>query len=566
MDRKRFFFTVLLCSLLALLAACQRYEPVAMLKEDPAARAEQAAEAGAEDTDADGAALSGDESGAAGADGDGTEPTEPAISLYSEPERTPVKVKGIYLGANAAGVSDFMDKIIKRIDETELNAVVIDVKDDYGRITYQMGGVPLVDELGAVEVKISDMAGLIKKLKSHGIYCIARIVALKDPYIAEQKPEWALHLADGSVFRDNKGDAWVDPYKQAYWDYLVDVSKAAGEIGFDEIQFDYIRFCTERGIDSVVYDEADTQGRDKIAIISELVDYLSKKLRAEGLFVSCDVFGTIIGSPIDAQSVGQDYTDMASKIDYICPMIYPSHYASGNFGLEHPDCQPYETILGALNQSRTELLKAQAAANRAAGSANAPAGSGTANGGGSYAGGSTAGTYTGSMAGAQEASGNGKGAVESGQAIVRPWLQSFTASYLGEGNYIPYDAETTRAQIQAVYDAGYDEWILWSASANYYYDGLLSPEAAEAEAESIAQSRAALPPETLPQAGNAGASAGTDGTSGGASASGGSSADGTAGGAAQNGTASGDALPGGELSESDLAILEQEGDIVITED
>lgn len=511
------FAAVLLFFAAMLFAGCQRYEPVALQTDtneagelilqaeaEPASEAERAREAARA---ADGKTEENGEAGENAADGGNeagaeaaseAEPSAAALSIQTIPDREPVKVKGIYLGANAVGVSDFMDKVIKRIDETELNAVVIDIKDDYGRITYQMTGVPLVNELEAVQVKVEDMPAVIEKLKAHDIYCIARIVALKDPYIAERKPEWSLHLADGSLFRDNNGDAWVNPYKQEYWDYLVDVAKAAGEIGFDEIQFDYIRFCTERGIDEVVYDAADTEGRDKITIISELVDYLSEKLRAEGLFVSCDVFGTIIGSPIDAQSVGQDYTAMSEKIDYICPMIYPSHYASGNFGLEHPDTQPYECILGALGRSRTELLKAK------------------------------------------------KEGTE--QAVVRPWLQSFTASYLGEGNYIKYDAETTRAQIQAVYDAGYDEWIMWSASANYFYDGFLTPEAAAAEEIAIEESRAALPPETLPQETTA------------------ATPDNSA-------PASLDEMPeellrelaGGELSESDRAILEQDGDLIISE-
>ena len=522
---------MLLLMLTVILSACQRYEPTAMLKEDPAAsaraaEAEKAAENSGAGADGSDAALS--------SDGTGTfSDSTSSFSLESQPERTPVRVKGIYLGANAAGVSDFMDKVIKRIDETELNAVVIDVKDDYGRITYAMDGVPLVNDLGAVEVKIGDMAGLIKKLKQHGIYCIARVVALKDPFIAEQKPEWALHLADGSVFRDNKGDAWVDPYQKAYWDYLVDVSKAAGGIGFDEIQFDYIRFCTESGIDQVIYNEEETQGRDKIAIISELAGYLSEKLRAEGLFVSCDVFGTIIGSPIDAQSVGQDYPELASKIDYICPMIYPSHYAAGNFGLEHPDKQPYETILGALNKSKAELAKAAQKADQEKNQTNE-----------------------------QEADRNNH--TDGGQAVVRPWLQSFTASYLGEGNYIPYNAETTRAQIQAVYDAGYDEWILWSASANYYYDGLLTPEDAEAETARIAESRAALSEETVLQ----GETGGTDTGAGTEAGTGGNQSSGDA---SKNSSETlpeelQDALPGGELSESDRAILEQEGSVIITED
>lgn len=460
-----------------LLSACHRYEPKAMMKETPPQSS------GAEADGGDGNGESADE----------TE-TE-ALQIHSETERKPVSVRGIYLGASAVGVPDFTEKIIRRLDETELNAVVIDVKDDFGRITYQMEGVPLVDALSAVDVRVSDMPSVIRKLKEHGVYCIARIVALKDPYIAERKPEWALHLSDGSVFRDNRGDAWVNPYQQDYWDYLVDVAAAAGEIGFDEIQFDYIRFCTERGIDNVVYSAEDTKGRDKITIISELVSYVSEKLRAKGLFVSCDVFGTIIGSPLDAQAVGQDYTRMAESIDYICPMIYPSHYASGNFGLEHPDANPYETILGALRKSKSEL---SAAAKEGV-----------------------------------------------GQAIVRPWLQSFTASYLGEGNYIEYNAETTRQQIQAVYDAGYDEWILWSASANYFYDGLLSPEEAEAEAEQIAARRAEPPQETA-----APNLSGTDG------------ADAASGTLPQELS---DALSGDTLSESDAALLEKDGALIITD-
>ena len=141
--------------------------------------------------------------------------------------------------------------------------------------------------------------------------------------------------------------------------------------------------------------------------------------------------------------MGQRYTEMAEYLDYICPMIYPSHYSPGNFGIENPDKEPYDTIRNALKGSR-ELL---AAAEKE---------------------GST-------------------------QAIVRPWLQDFTASYLAD--YIDYKDEQVRAQIQAVYDAGYDEWILWDAGVSYHYGGLLSPEEAAAEEARIAESREALLPE-----------------------------------------------------------------------
>lgn len=270
------------------------------------------------------------------------------------PERRPVKVKGIYLSAHVAGNEEKMQEMIQKIDETEINAVVIDVKDDNGRITFQMDQ-PLVEETGAVEAFIPDIQGLMDTLKEHNIYTIARVVSFRDPYLAEKKPELALKLADGSLYRDKKGMAWVNPYKQEMWDYLVDVGIQAHQVGFDEIQFDYIRFSTEKGIGDVVYDEADVRGRNKKAVITEFVQYASEKLKDEGAFVAADVFGAVMGGGIDSDTVGQSYGDMANQLDYICPMIYPSHYGDGNFGIEHPDTQPYDTILAALQLSREDL-------------------------------------------------------------------------------------------------------------------------------------------------------------------------------------------------------------------
>ena len=336
-----------------------------------------------------------------------------------------------------------MDKIIEEIDRTELNAVVIDVKDDQGRITFHMDS-PTVNKIGACQPFIGDLPGLIQKLDEHGIYPIARVVAFRDPYLAEQKPEWSLHVADGSIYRDNKGLAWVNPYKKEVWDYLIEVSKKAGEMGFKEIQFDYIRFAVDKTMKDVVFDEADTGGRDKTQAITEFISYAYDELAKEGLFVSADVFGTIMGSEEDAAAVGQEYEDMAEHLDYICPMIYPSHYGPGNFGIANPDAQPYDTIRHALKDSMT-LLKASKKEDRT-------------------------------------------------QAVVRPWLQDFTASYLKD--YIDYGDEQVRQQIQAVYDSGYDEWILWDAGVSYHYGGLLTPEEAAAQEQEIAESRAALPPES----------------------------------------------------------------------
>ncbi len=365
--------------------------------------------------------------------------SENAPATEAAREKIPVKVKGIYLTANVAGSEARMDDIIKRIDETEINAVVIDFKDDGGRITCQVNS-PVVDEIDACQVAVKDMPGLIRRLKEHGIYTIARIVAFRDPYLAEKKPDWCMKLPDGAIFRDRNGLAWINPYKKEVWDYLVEVGLKAAETGFDEVQFDYIRFCTERGVGDVVFHEEDTKGRSKTDVITEFAAYAYEKLSERNVFVAADVFGGIISSRQDAEAVGQIYGDMAGNLDYICPMIYPSHYSDGYFGIDHPDMDPYGTIKAALKGSSSELRKYR-------------------------------------MNGVRQAS-------------VRPWLQDFTASYLE--HYIPYGPKEVREQIQAVYDAGYDEWILWSASSKYSWEGLKTPEEAEEESRRIAESRAAL--------------------------------------------------------------------------
>ncbi|WP_036609179.1 putative glycoside hydrolase [Oribacterium sp. P6A1] len=341
------------------------------------------------------------------------------IWTKKKPEKEAVKVKGIYISSKVAG-SATMQKIIDRIDATELNAVVIDILDDNGRIEYAMSG-DLINEIGSAEQTIPDIQSLMKSLKEHNIYSIARIVTFRDPFLESVKPEWLNHNADGTVFHDNSGMTWIDPYNKDAWEYKVQVAEQCADAGFDEIQFDYVRFCTEKGMNNVVYSDEETGGMGKTDIITEFVRFASDRLAAKGVFMSADVFGTIIGSYVDTVSVGQDYPVMAGAADYMCPMIYPSHYGNGNFGLDVPDIHPYEAILGACNASQKDLaLEYQEGVH---------------------------------------------------QAKVRPWLQGFTASYLSA--YIHYGAEEVRQEIQAVYDAGYDEWLIWNASNDYPWDAFL---------------------------------------------------------------------------------------------
>ena len=338
--------------------------------------------------------------------------------------RDPVKVKGIYVSGPVAGIAK-MDDLIDLVDRTELNAMVIDIKNDEGKVTYKMQSEQVL-EIDAGVRYIPDIEELVAKCKEKDIYLIARIVAFRDPYLAEQKPEWAVHTKNGDIFRDKNGLAWVNPYCREVWDYLVEIASQAALVGFDEVQFDYIRFSTDIGEGEVDYGP-EAGNVDKIQIITEFTEYLYEKLAPQGVYVAADVFGTVIDNETDQAIVGQDYVQMAGYLDYICPMVYPSHYHNGSYGITVPDAEPYRTIYAASSASVEELSTVP----------------------------------------------------EESRAHVRVWLQSFTAGWVS--GHISYGPEQIRAQIKGAYDAGYDEWLLWNAAVNYQPDAFLTEEEAEAE-------------------------------------------------------------------------------------
>lgn len=340
---------------------------------------------------------------------------------FGQDNRKAVKVRGIYVSGPRAGSETYMKELVDLVDTTELNAMVIDIKNDLGEVTYNMNN-DVVKDLKANRNYIKNIKALVSELKEKDIYLIARIVAFKDPILAEGKPELSIKMKDGSIFRDKNGDSWVNPYNKEVWDYLVSIGKEAAELGFDEIQFDYIRFSTDTAIKNADFGDA-AKGKTKMDVITEFTKYACENLKPLGVYVSADVFGTIIDSETDAKIVGQDYKEMAKYLDYICPMIYPSHYQDGSYGIKHPDLEPYQLIYKALEKS-------------------------------------------------QEVLGDGEGDGE--QAEVRSWLQDFTATWLD--NHKTYGAKEIKDQIQAVYDAGYDEWILWNGSNNYTKDGLIKDE------------------------------------------------------------------------------------------
>ena len=372
-----------------------------------------------------------DDSGSTGS-ADGTEAGAASGNMGQDNEegtettgrRDPVKVKGIYVSGPVAGIAK-MDTLIDLVDQTELNAMVIDIKNDEGKVTYQMQSEQVL-EIDAGVGYIKDIDELVSKCKEKDIYLIARIVAFRDPYLAEQKPEWAVHTKDGEIFRDKSGMAWVNPYEREVWDYLAEIALQAAYAGFDEIQFDYIRFSTDIREEEVDYG-TESENVDKIEIITQFTEYMYKKLMPQGVYMSADVFGTVIDNETDQAIVGQDYVRMAQHLDYICPMVYPSHYYSGSYGISIPDAEPYNTIYAAASSSAEEL----------------------------------------------------KVVSEEDCAHVRLWLQSFTASWVP--GHISYGREQIRAQIKGAYDAGYDEWILWNAAVNYQPEAFLTEEEAEAE-------------------------------------------------------------------------------------
>lgn len=329
-----------------------------------------------------------------------------------------IKVKGVYVSSSTAA-SDKLNSLIEIANTTEVNSLVIDIKDDTGKITYLMDSAE-AKKIDSVTNTIKDMDQLVASLKEKNIYLIARIVAFKDPYLAKMRPELAIRNQDGSIYKDNNGDRWVNPYNKEVWNYLIEVAAKSAELGFDEIQFDYIRFSTGKGIANADFGKA-AKNKSKEEIITEFTKYAYDNLKPLGINVSADVYGTIISSKIDAGLVGQNFAEMSKYLDYICPMIYPSHFGEGNYGVKYPDLEPQEIIRKSLLASKEKLDQIPEGEHK---------------------------------------------------AMVRPWLQDFTATWIK--HYQKYGKEELREQINGVYDAGYEEWLLWNAGCNYTEEGLLA--------------------------------------------------------------------------------------------
>ena len=331
-----------------------------------------------------------------------------------DPQEEAPKVKGVYVTAYSAGGSR-MDQLIELMDKTELNAMVIDIKDDEGYITYKTDN-PKLQELGKPQPFIKDINQMMQRLKKHDVYPIARVVVFKDTILAKKNPELSFRKSDGSVWKNGGGDSFVNPYSKEVWDYNIEIAKEAAKLGFKEIQFDYVRFPEgfEKRADSLKYTKTD---QSRVDIVSEFVKYARKELAPLGIRVSVDIFGYAASVPA-AEGIGQDFVKISKHVDVISPMVYPSHYTTGWFGSKVPDKAPYQTIKGSMKDTHKKLDPL-----------------------GSY------------------------------KPIIRPWIQDFTASWLGSGNYAKYGKKEVEEQIRALKDMNVDEYLLWNA-ANRYTQGV----------------------------------------------------------------------------------------------
>lgn len=346
----------------------------------------------------------------------GTAPTDSNTATgftKQDPQPNAPEVKGIYVTAHSAGGAR-MEKLLSLLDTTELNSMVIDLKDDAGYITYPTKNPELL-KLGKTQRYIGDINKLMDRLKKHDVYPIGRIVVFKDTVLARSHPELSYRRKDGSVWENGKGDSFVNPYRHEVWDYNIAIAKEAVKLGFKEIQFDYVRFPEgfEKKADSLVFDKTKDSRVDTIAAF---VKYAKTQLEPLGVRVSVDIFGYAASVPA-AEGIGQDFVKISKSVDVISPMVYPSHYTTGWFGQKDPDKSPYATIKGSMLDTHKKLDPI-----------------------GSY------------------------------KPIIRPWIQDFTASWLGKGHYMPYGKTEVEAQIKALHDTGIHEYLLWNANNRYSED------------------------------------------------------------------------------------------------
>ena len=270
-----------------------------------------------------------------------------------QPRALPEEVRGIHVTMALASLDGKVEEYLKLVDEG-MNTIQLDVKDENGEIGFIPSAVPLASKVGAARpyYRPREMAKLIHR---KGVYLIGRVVMFEDPRLSEGMPAYAIKNPDGSVWHNDAGLGWTNPYDKRVWDYNVSIAEVAARAGFDEIQFDYVRFPTDGEVDSIVF-----PGKTSTPpgwVIAEFVHYATKRLKPLGVRVSADVFGL---SATRDLGIGQVPRRLSRHLDAIYPMVYPSHYGSGEYGLDDPNASPGATVEWSLADFRRELKQGKA--------------------------------------------------------------------------------------------------------------------------------------------------------------------------------------------------------------
>ncbi len=327
---------------------------------------------------------------------------------------TPTSVRAVYMSSWVAATPSVREKLLTLIDETEINAVIIDIKDGTGKVSFPLTD-PKLSKIGSSDNRIRDISDLIKTLHSKGVYVIGRIATFQDPYYASAHPEVAIRHSDGTLWADRKGELWVDPGAQSFWEYIADTAKASYAMGFDEINFDYIRYPSDGDMSDMILPVSGE--RYKPGVIASFWSYIGGVMKASGIPSSGDVFGMTTTTTTDL-NIGQILEDALLNFDYVAPMVYPSHYPAGFLGFKNPAEHPYEVIKDTVG-SGIERAKALGVS----------------------------------------------------PSKIRPWLQDFDMG-------AEYGPDKVRAQIQALNDLGISSWMLWDPS-NVYTKAALKPKGQE---------------------------------------------------------------------------------------
>lgn len=333
------------------------------------------------------------------------------IEKKTYPNNPRVKVKGVYLTIYSAGTKR-LDTLIEMTKRTEINAFVIDVKDDDGNLLFPMKAGEKYAPKANNKNYVKDIAPFMKKLKDNNIYTIARIVSFKDPIYTEANPNKAIVFKDsGKPFTNSDNLRWATAYDKNLWEYNIAVAKEAAAAGFNEIQFDYVRFPASDGgkLDKIL-DYRNVDNETKPQAIQNYLKYARKELSPLGVYISADIYG-LVSLVQDDMGLGQYWEAVSNVVDYVSPMMYPSHYANGVYGLSVPDAFPYETVYNSTRDAiwRNKNIKIP--------------------------------------------------------GVIRPWIQDFSATWVK--GHISYGKTQVEDQIRALKNNGVDEYLLWNAFNKY---------------------------------------------------------------------------------------------------